>query len=104
MLSNFGFDKYQVKSRQSINRWVQLSFVASCLTQLVFNTALAMGCSITIEQVCQGLGIDWYQPRKLTRGLMVEYLCALIEGRAFSATTPQDTYSPDIQQTLDKAA
>ena len=80
----------------------QLSFVASC-PQLV-NTALAMGCSITIEQVCQGLGIDWYQPRKLTRGLMVEYLCALIEGRAFSATTPQDTYSPDIQQTLDKAA
>ena len=101
---HFGFDSYRVKSRQSINRWVQLSFVASCLTQLVFNTISATGSSITIEQVCQALGIDWYRPRKLTRGLMVQYLCALIERRVFSATIPKDTYSPDIQQTLDRAA
>ena len=63
-----------------------------------------MGSLITIEQVCHVLGIDWYRPRKLTRGLMVQYLCALIEERVFSATIPQDTYSLDIQQTLDKAA
>jgi hypothetical protein len=101
---HFGFDSYRVKSRQSINRWVQLSFVASCLTQLVFNTISATGSSITIEQVCQALGIDWYRPRKLTRGLMVQYLCALIERRVFSATNPKYTYSHDIQQTFDKAA
>ena len=108
---HFGFDAYQVKSKKSINRWVQLSFVASgtlsersCLTQLVFYTVSAIGSSITVEQVCRELGIDWYRPPKLTRGLMVQYLCALIERRVFSATIPKDTYSHDIQQTLDKAA
>ena len=101
---HFGFDTYRVKSHQSINRLVQLSFVASCLTQLLFNTTAATGGSITIEQVCRELGIDWYRPPKLTRGLMGEYLCALIEGRLFSATTDEDTKSPDIQQILDKVA
>ena len=100
----FGFDKYRVKSRKSINRLVQLSFVASCITQLLFNTTSTIGSSITVEQVCKALGIDWYRPRKLTRGLMVQYLCAFIEGRLFSATTAEDTNSPDIHQTLDNAA
>ena len=101
---NFGFDTYRVKSKKSINRWIQLSFVASCLTQLVFNTFSAIGCPITVEQVCQELGIDWYRPPKLTRGLMGKYLTALIERWVFSQTTHQQTYSHDIQQTLDKAA
>ncbi len=35
---HFGFDKYQVKSRKSINRFVQLSFVAASLTKLIFTT------------------------------------------------------------------
>ena len=101
---NFGFDTYRVKSKKSINRWIQLSFVASCLTLLVFNTFSAIGSPITVEQVCQELGIDWYRPPKLTRGLMGKYLAALIERWGFSQTTHQDTYSHDIQQTLDKAA
>ncbi len=101
---HFGFDKYRVKSRKSINRLVQLSFVASCITQLLFNTTSTRDRSITVEQVCKALGIDWYRPRKLTRGLMVQYLGALIEGRLFSQTNSEDTYSPDIQQTLDNAA
>ncbi len=101
---HFGFDTYRVKSKKSINRFVQLSFVASCLTQLVFNTASTTGSSIPVEKVCQELGIDWYRPAKLTRGLMVQYLSAFIERRLFSQTKHNDTYSHDIQQTLDKAA
>ena len=101
---NFGFDTYRVKSHQSINRWVQLSFVASCLTQWLFYTPNAKDGAITVEQVCRALGIDWYRPPKLTRGLMAKYLSALIEGRLFSATNNQDAKSTDIHQTLDKAA
>ena len=100
----FGFDTYRVKSKKSINRFIQLSFVASCLTQLVFNTAAAIDSSISVEKVCRALGITWYRPKKLTRGLMVQYLRALIEQRLFSATTPQETKSPNIQRTLDNAA
>ena len=101
---NFGFDAYRVTSHQSINRWIQLSFVASCLTQLVFNAGAAIGSPITVEQVCQELGINWYRPPKLTRGLMRKYLSALIERRVFLQTNHQHTYSHDIHQNLDKAA
>ena len=76
----------------------------SCLTQWLFNVTSATGGSISIEPVCWELSIDWYQPRKLTHGLMVEYLRVLIERRLFSSTTGEDTHSPDIHQTLDKAA
>ncbi len=89
---NFGFDTYRVKSHQSINRLVQLSFVASCLTQWLFYTPDAKDGAITIDQVCRALGIDWYRPTKL------------MEGRLFSATSDEDTKSNNIQQTLDKAA
>ena len=101
---HFGFDEYRVKSRKSINRLVQLSFLASCITQLIFNHTSTTGGSITVEKVCWELGIDWYRPTKLTRGLMVQYLCAFMEGRLFSQTNHKDTNSPDIQQTLDNAA
>ena len=101
---HFGFDEYRVKSRKSINRLVQLSFLASCITQLIFNHTSTTGGSITVEQVCRELGIDWYRPTKLTRGLMVQYLCAFMEGRLFSQTNHKHTNSHDIQQTLDNAA
>ena len=101
---HFGFDEYRVKSRKSINRLVQLSFVASCITQLIFNHTSTTGGSITVEKVCWELGIDWYRPTKLTRGLMVQYLCAFMEGRLFSQTNDKHTNSHDIQQTLDNAA
>ena len=101
---NFGFDTYRVKSHQSINRWVQLSFVASCLTQWLFYTPDAKGGAITVEKVCRALGIDWYRPTKLTRGLMAKYLSALMERRLFSAINYEHTKSTDIQHILDKAA
>lgn len=98
---HFGFDTYQVKSRKSINRFVQLSFVAGCITQVLFNVTATTDAAITIEQVCRELGIDWYRPPKLTRGLMVRYLRALIDGTLFSATKDKNTNSNDIQQNLD---
>ena len=101
---NFGFDAYRVKTHKSINRLVQLSFVASCITQWLFSTPNAKDGAITVEQVCRALGIDWYRPTKLTRGLMAKYLAALMEARLFSQTTDEETKTPNIQQTLDRAA
>ena len=101
---HFGFDQYRVKSKKSISRWVQLSFVAVCLPQLVFTIIANTSQPITVERVCQELGIDWYRPKKLTRGLMVRYLRALIVRRLFSATTSQKSKSPNIQQTFDRGA
>ena len=100
----FGFDTYRVKSHKSINRFVQLSFIAACLTQLVFYTTSAIGSSISVETVCQQLGIDWYRPKKLTRGLMSQYIAVLIERPVFSQTSYQDAYSHNIQHSLDEAA
>ena len=94
---NFGFDTYRVKSHQSIDRLVQLSFVASCLTQWLFYNPNAKDGAITVDQVCRALGIDWYRPTKLTRGLMAKYLSALIEGRLFSTNNDKDTNSHDIR-------
>ena len=101
---NFGFDTYRVKSHQSINRFVQLSFVASCLTQWLFYNSDAKAGAITVEKVCRELGTNWYRPPKLTRGLMAKYLSTVMEGRLFSATYDEDNNSTNIQQTLDKAA
>jgi hypothetical protein len=101
---HFGFDTYRVKSKKSISRWVQLSFVAVCLTQLVFTLMANTSQPITVERVCQQLGIDWYRPKKLTRGLMVRYLRALMSRRLFSATTSQKSKSHNMQQTFDTDA
>ena len=78
----------------------------SCASMPVLVVAIiaTTNCPITVERVCRELGIDWYRPRKLTRGLMVRYLRALIVSRVFSATTSEETKSHDIQHTLDNAA
>ena len=49
---HFGFDTYQVKSRKSINRFVQLSFVAASLRQLLFRTSDATERVISVQSVC----------------------------------------------------
>ena len=84
---NFGFDKYQVKSRKSINRFVQLSFVAACLTKLVFTDPQTE--SMKPEDVCQALGIHWYRPKRLTLGLCVAFLRLQITQTLFSASSKQ---------------
>ena len=83
---HFSFDAYRLKSRKSINRFVQLSFVAASLTKLLFTVPPAAQKAMSVEKVCDHLGIHWYHPRKLTQGLRVEtYLRSQMAIAAFSA-------------------
>ena len=93
---HFGFDGYQVKSRKSINRFVQLSFVAASLTKLIFTTSDATEKVISVQSICQRLGIHWYRPGKLTQGLRVAYLRSEITERLFSASFNEKTNSQNI--------
>ena len=109
---HFGFDAYRVKSRKSINRFVQLSFLAASLTKLIFTTPEPPQKRITVQEVCQHLGIHWYRPTKLTQGLRVAYLRSQIVASSFSAKFIQKTnsqnnstdFQPDTTLPLDKAA
>ena len=93
---HFGFDAYRLKSRKSINRFVQLSFVAASLTKLIFTTREAPQKVISVQEVCQHLGIHWYRPAKLTQGLRVAYLRSKMAIAAFSAKFKQKTNSQNI--------
>ena len=94
---HFGFDTYRTKSRKSINRFVQLSFVAASLTKLVFTSRDAPQKEISVEKVCQHLGIHWYRPGKLTQGLRVAYLRSQIAVSTFSAKFKEKTNSQNIK-------
>ena len=93
---HFGFDAYRVKSAKSINRFVQLSFVAASVTKLIFTIPYAEKKPISVQAVCQHLGIHWYRPVKLTQGLRVAYLRAQIAVSTFSARFKQKTNSHNI--------
>ena len=109
---HFGFDAYRLKSRKSINRFVQLSFVAASLTKLIFTRRDATQKEISVEKVCQHLGIHWYRPEKLTQGLRVAYLRSQIAVSTVSAKFKRKTnsqnistdFQPDTTLPLDKAA
>lgn len=101
---HFGFDEYQVKSKKSINRFIQLSFVAASLTQLLFVEANSSKDALSVEEILSTLGIHWYRPGKLTRGLMSAYLQWLIGKEDFSARNAQTQNSPEIDPALDTAA
>ena len=94
---HFGFDAYRVKSRKSINRFVQLSFVAASLTQLIFLTPSrhASDC-LSVKEVCEHLGIHWYHPKKLTQGLRVAYLQSHLRGLEYSVSSQEKTNSQNI--------
>ena len=94
---HFGFDAYRSKSRKSINRFVQLSCVAASLTKLIFTTPEATEKVISVQQVCQHLGIHWYRPGKLTQGLRVAYLRSQIAVSSFFAKFKQKTNSQNIK-------
>ena len=93
---HFGFDAYRTKSRKSINRFVQLSFVAASLTKLLFTTPNATQKAISVEKVRQHLGIHWYRPEKLTQGLRVAYLRSQMAVSAFFAKFKEKTNSQNI--------
>ena len=94
---HFGFDAYRTKSRKSINRFVQLSFVAASLTKLLFTTPNAPQKAISVEKVCQHLGIHWYRPEKLTQGLRVAYLRSQMAVSSFFAKFNEKTNSQNIK-------
>ncbi|RKU12516.1 hypothetical protein C6503_17160 [Candidatus Poribacteria bacterium] len=97
---HFGFDAYRSKSRKSINRFVQLSFVAAALTKLIFLMPETTQKPISVEKVCQHLGIHWYRPRKLTQGLRVAYLRSQMAVASFSAKFRKKTNSQNISLTF----
>ena len=109
---HFGFDAYRSKSRKSINRWVQLSFVAASLTKLIFTRPNAPQKVISVQAVCEHLGIHWYRPKKLTQGLRVAYFRSQMAVASFSAKFKEKTNSQNIRissqddtpLSLDKAA
>lgn len=85
---NFGFGTYQLRNRLGLNRFAQLSFVATCLTQLAWTettTQTEQGTprteqrthindrSVDLETVLEELNMHWSKPKYITRGLMVAY-------------------------------
>jgi hypothetical protein len=55
---NFGFDNYQVRSHKSISRFVQLSFVATSVMQLMYSLSDTLK-NLSIDEVLETLGIHW---------------------------------------------
>ena len=94
---HFGFDVYRLKSRKSINRFVQLSFAATSLTKLVFTMPAAPEKKISVEKVCEHLNIHGYRPGKLTQGWQVAYLRSQIAVSIFSDQFKEKTNSQNIK-------
>ena len=82
---NFGFDTYQLRNPKSLNRFVQLSFLAATLTQLAFRET-GTETPLDLETLLLTLNMHWYKPKYLTRGLMVAYLQRHLRENYFSAS------------------
>jgi len=63
-----------------------LSFLAASLIQWLFVQPQSAAASSDVDNVLNALGIHWYHPKKLTRGLMQAYLRSLFFLHLFSAT------------------
>lgn len=98
---NLGFHEYQVRSYSSISRFVQLSFTAASIMQLLFHQCIPM---VNVDEVCNALGIHWYRPSKITRGLMKAYLRYQKMQQLFSEFMVTLPKTPKIQKTMAKAA
>jgi len=96
---NFGFDTYQLRNPKSLNRFVELSLLTATLTQLAFSPLPANptnadndtdAANIDLETVLLTLNIHWYQPKYLTRGLMIAYFQRCLQQNHFSTSyTPR---------------
>lgn len=100
---NFGFDAYQVQSQKSISRFVQLSFVATSIIQWLF-VQQREAASINVDDVLNALGIHWYHPKKLTRGLMGAYLRYLFFCHLFSVIKASSTFFKKMPPRSKKAS
>ena len=83
---NFGFDTYQLRNPQSLNKFVQLSFLAATLTQLAFRQPETHtdAAALDLETVLLTLNMHWYKPKYLTRGVMVAYYQHCLRRNYFS--------------------
>ena len=107
---NFGFDAYQLRNPKRLNRFVQLSFLAATLTQLAFRESETQTPSETntdavpldVETVILTLNMHWYQPKYLTRGLMVAYYQHCLQQNYFSASyDPQSNSKKNLKNLED---
>jgi len=100
---SFGFDEYQVKSSTSISRFVQLSFVAISVMQMFFNQSVIYNVeTYNVDRIIETLGIHWYKPSKLTRGLMQAYLRYLLFRQLFSCSKVTLSEQTKIHEPLSK--
>lgn len=91
---HFGFDTYQLRNRQGLHRFAQLSFVATSLTQLAFTQTTTQeeqdtqvdDMSVDLEDVLQILNMHWYKAKYITRGLMNAYFRHNSQRKYFSAS------------------
>jgi IS4 transposase len=100
---NFGFDNYQVRSHKSISRFVQLSFVATSVMQLMYTLTDTLK-NVNVDEVLKALGIHWYKPSKLTRGLMQAYIQCQTLQYLFSSSKVIFNNTKKKQKTLMKVA
>ena len=103
---NFGFGTYQLRNRPGLNRFAQLSFVATSLTQLAWTettTQTEQGTnsndvSVDLEDVLEALNMHWYKPKYLTRGLMSAYGRQNSLQQYFSLSFEKEQNSKKIQE------
>ena len=108
---NFGFDSYQLRNPKSLNRFVQLSFLAATLTQLVFTKTETQTPTegsdtdegpLDLETLLLTLNIHWYQPKYLTRGLRVAYYQHCLQQNYFSVSyDPQSNSKKNLKNLED---
>jgi hypothetical protein len=103
---NFGFDTYQLRNRTGLNRFVQLSFTATCLTQLAFTETTPQteqetninDRTLDLETVLQKLNMHWYKAKYITRGLMTAYLRYCSLQKYYSASFDKKQNSKKIRE------
>ena len=101
---NFGFDTYQLQNRTGLNRFAQLSFTATCLTQLAFTETTTQteqdtninDLPVDLEVVLQKLNMHWYKAKYITRGLITAYLRYCSLHKYFSASFDKKQNSKKI--------
>ena len=100
---NFGLDNYQVRLHKSISRFVQLTFVATSVMQLMYTLTDTLK-HVSVEEVLETLGIYWYKPSKITRGLMQAYIQCQTLRYSFSCSKVIFDNKQKKQTTLMKTA
>jgi len=86
-----GFTKH-VHLNQNTGLW--LSFAATSVMQLMFSLSDVIK-NISVEAVLETLGIHWYRPSKITRGLMQAYVQCQTLKHLFSSSKVMSNYTTE---------